>query len=115
MERIDGESTTIVGVMPAAFSSVFLWGPGDIFRPLALTDMEKANRDDNDLSLIGRYHSVKSLEQLNTGLGTLAARLAPLRSEAKSKDGLRAVAHAPGSLASAPRSVPPAAICSGRC
>ena len=31
--RIDGESTTIVGVMPAAFSSIFLWGPGDVFRP----------------------------------------------------------------------------------
>lgn len=90
--RIDGESTTIVGVMPAAFSSVFVWGsPGDLYRPLALTDIEKANRDDNGLKLIGRYRSVDSLEQLNARLDTLATRLAPLRSAARSKDGLRAV------------------------
>jgi putative ABC transport system permease protein len=89
--RIDGESTTIVGVMPAAFSSVFLWGPGDVFRPLALIDAEKSNRSDFSLSLIGRYRSVASLDQLNARLTTLATRLAPLRVEANSKDGLQAV------------------------
>ena len=90
--RLDGESTTVIGVMPAAFTSVFLWGPGDIFRPLALTEVEKNNRIENELRLIGRFHATDSLEQLNTRLTTLAARLAPLRSAANSKDGLRAVA-----------------------
>ena len=89
--RIDGESTTIVGVMPASFSNVFLWGPGDIFRPLAPSDAEKTNHDDTSLNLLGRYRSAASLDQLNTRLTTLAARLAPRRSEARSKDGLRAV------------------------
>ena len=89
--RIDGESTTVVGVMPAVVSSVFLWGPSDIFRPLALTDTEKTNRNDSDFNLLGRYRSTNSLDQLNVRLATLATRLAPLRSEANSKDSLRAV------------------------
>ncbi len=89
--RINGESITIVGIMPLAFSSVFLWGPGDIFRPLALTDTEKGDRVDTGLTLVGRYRSVASLDQLNARLATLATRLAPLHPAARSQDGLRAV------------------------
>jgi len=89
--RLDGESTTIVGVMPPSFSSVFLWGPGDIFRPMGLTEVERTNRTYRELAIIGRYHGVASLEQFNTRLTTLAARLAPLRNEANRNDGLRAV------------------------
>ncbi len=89
--RLDGESTTIVGVMPASFASIMLWGPGDIFRPLALNAEEKINQNFHELGVIARYHSVPSLEQLNTRLGTLATRLAPLRAEANRQDGLHAV------------------------
>ena len=89
--RIDGEGTTIVGVMPATFASVFLWGPGDAFRPLALTDTEKTSRDDASLRLVARFHGAASLDELNARLATLAARLAPQRPRADSSDGLHAV------------------------
>jgi putative ABC transport system permease protein len=89
--RIDGEPTTIVGVTPAAFSSLFLWGPGDAFRPLALTDEEKLNRRNRGLRVIGRSRSDLSLNQLNSRLSTLAQRLAQNRPRENSKDGLRAV------------------------
>ena len=89
--RIDDEPTLIVGVMPAAFSSVFLWGPTDAFRPLALTEIEKRKTDEMDYSLIARRHPNLSAEQLNARLSTITANLAPLRSKDRSEDGLRAV------------------------
>ena len=89
--RVDGEATTVVGVMSAAFSSVFLWGPGDVFRPLALSDTEKRDFDGADYQLLARIHPDISLQQLNTRLATLAERLAVVRPREHSKDGLRAV------------------------
>lgn len=87
---IDGEGTTIIGVMPEEFSSLFLWGPGDIFRPLALTPGEKANTGDNQIQLIGRFAKSMPLDQLNSRLKTVAAQLAPTRIREQSEDGLRA-------------------------
>ncbi|HWA86796.1 MAG TPA: ABC transporter permease [Opitutus sp.] len=87
---IDGEGTTIVGVMPEKFSSVFLWGPGDVFRPLALTPQEKAATSDSQIQLIGRYDRAMTLPQLNSRLKTVAAQLAPTRIREQSEDSLRA-------------------------
>jgi len=89
--RVDGEPTVVVGVMPAAFDSVFLWGPGDAFRPLALTDTERTNRDDAALQIVGRLRAELPLAQINARLATLAQRLAPNRPKANSEDGLRAI------------------------
>jgi predicted permease len=89
--RIDGEPTTIIGVMPKSFSNLFLWGPADAFRPLALTDTEKQDRNEAGLQIVGRYDTGISLEQLNTRLRALATRLAKHRSREFRDDGLRAV------------------------
>lgn len=88
--QIDGEGTTVVGVMPEEFSSIFLWGPGDIFRPLALTPQEKADTGDSQINLIGRHDDSITLPQLNSRLKTVAAQLAPTRTREQSEDGLRA-------------------------
>jgi len=87
---IDGEATMIVGVMPEEFSSLFLWGPGDMFRPLGLTTSEKADRGDSQLTLIGRFDKSLSLEQLNARLKTVAMQLASTRTREQSEDSLRA-------------------------
>ncbi len=89
--RIDGEPTTIIGVMPAAFSSVFLWGPGDAFLPLALTPAERLDFNDTYLRILARYDSGLSLAQFNARLASLAARLARIHPMLGKKDGLRAV------------------------
>jgi predicted permease len=89
--RIDSEPTTIVGVLPQAFASVMLWGPGDAFRPLALTDEEKVSRNNAAISLVARYHSDLTLEQLNQRLAAVAAELATHRPREQSQDGLHAV------------------------
>lgn len=87
---IDDEATTIVGIMPAEFASLFLWGPGDVFRPLGLTPQEKAELGDNQVTLIGRHDRSMPLEQLNTRLKAVASQLAPTRIREQSEDGLRA-------------------------
>lgn len=89
--RVDGEPTTIIGVMPASFTSLFLWGPGDAFRPLALNAVEKVNPNEAALKIIGRRHGDITLAQLNARLATVGEALARLRPRASSKDGLRAV------------------------
>jgi predicted permease len=89
--RIDSQPTTIVGVMPAAFSSLGVFGPGDVFRPLGLTDTEKIDRTDASLTILARYHSTLSFEQLNARLTSIAEQLAQNRPREQSEDGLRAV------------------------
>jgi predicted permease len=90
--RIDGQPTTVVGVMPAEFSSIAIWGPGDAFRPLALTNLEKVNQNDAQIQVIGRCHSDLSIPQLNARLALVAERMARTRSQELSRDGLRAAA-----------------------
>jgi len=87
----DDESTTIVGVAPASFASASLLAPGDVFRPLALTDAEKRDYGSSETRLLARMHAGITLEQLNARLGAIAAQLGPLRPKEHAKDGLRAV------------------------
>lgn len=89
--RVDGEPVTIVGVMPPEFSSVFLWGPGDAFRPMAFKDEEIADRNEATVRILGRYRSDLSLEQVNARLAALASQLARNRPRAQTQDGLNAV------------------------
>jgi putative ABC transport system permease protein len=53
--KLDGEVYTVVGVMPARFS-VMAWGVAarDIWVPIALTDADRAVRDNHNESVIAR-------------------------------------------------------------
>src|SRR5215204_2696197 len=48
--QLDGKSVEIVGVMPPGFEHPILWGPLDIWQPLAFTPERKTNRGTNFLS-----------------------------------------------------------------
>ncbi|AOS46188.1 Macrolide export ATP-binding/permease protein MacB [Lacunisphaera limnophila] len=87
---LDSQPVTIIGVLPAEFANLFLWGPGDVFRPMGLNEQEKATHDDNSLQLITRLEGGLSLDQLNTRLASVAVNLAPTRPREQSEDGLRA-------------------------
>ena len=102
--RIDSEPTTVVGVMPPAFASVFLWGPADVLRPLGLTAMEKEKLGEMEMGLIARRPPHLPLDQFNARLATIARHLAEMRPKDRNEDGLHAVslasvAHNPGTTA----------------
>ncbi|HVZ63325.1 MAG TPA: ABC transporter permease [Lacunisphaera sp.] len=88
---LDNESTTIIGVAPALLVSTPLMQPGDVFRPLALTDAEKRDYGSSETRLVARLHDGITLEQFDARLHTIATQLAPLRPKEHAQDGLRAV------------------------
>lgn len=88
---VDGLPTTLIGVLPENFSNLMLWGPGDAFRPLGLTETEKTARDDTSVQILGRRNPTVTLEQLNARLATVYANQADTRPRGQSEDGLNAV------------------------
>ncbi|HWA28955.1 MAG TPA: ABC transporter permease [Lacunisphaera sp.] len=88
---LDNEPTTIIGVAPASLASAPLLAPGDVFRPLALTDAEKRSYGSSETRLLARLQAGITLEQFNARLQAIAANLGPRRPTEHAGDGLRAV------------------------
>lgn len=73
--QLDGETVEVVGVMPPGFDHPILWGPIDIWQPLAFTREGKANRNTNFLSSFGRLKPGVTIQQAQQSMVTLAANL----------------------------------------
>src|SRR5215213_304805 len=82
--QLDGKSVEIVGVMPPGFEHPILWGPIDIWQPLAFTPERKSNRGNNYLSSFGRLKPGVTIPQAEQSMVALAANL---RQQNKSNDG----------------------------
>ena len=89
--RVDGGPMTIIGVTPPEFSSLFLWGPGDAFRPLAITKDELTFSTDTGVQILGRLDPPISVPQINSQLATIVEHLAENRPRERRHDGLAAV------------------------
>jgi len=94
MVRIDGQPTMIVGIMPESFSTVTLWGPAEVLRPLGLGDLEKLDRTSPSFRILARHAPDLTLAQLDARLRAIATRLAEARPRERKEDGLRAVSFA---------------------
>jgi putative ABC transport system permease protein len=82
--QLDGKTVEIVGVMPPGFEHPILWGPMDMWQPLAFTPERKSNRGNNYLSSFGRLKPGVTIQQAEQSLVGLAANLAQ---QNKSNDG----------------------------
>ncbi len=71
--NLNGETHTIVGVMPARFQ--FPSSDDDLWVPIAFTAQDLANRNRHYLQVLARLKPTASLEQAQTELTTIAARL----------------------------------------
>ncbi|HTZ20780.1 MAG TPA: ABC transporter permease [Opitutaceae bacterium] len=89
--RINGENVTVIGVMPAGFVYPFLWGPMDIWQPIAWTAEQRQNRVNNRLQVVARLRPGISLAQADTEMRGLAARLGREYPQDNGQDGLRVV------------------------
>jgi putative ABC transport system permease protein len=71
--NLHGEPHTVIGVMPQRFQ--FPSNDVDIWTPIAFTSEEAANRDRHYLQVVARLKPGTSLEQAQTEMNTIAARL----------------------------------------
>lgn len=73
--QLDGKTVEIIGVMPPGFEHPILWGPVDIWQPLAFSKEAKGSRNTNYLSSFGRLKPGVTIQQAEQGMITLAANL----------------------------------------
>ena len=73
--QLDGKTVEIIGVMPPGFEHPILWGPVDIWQPLAFSKEAKGSRNSNYLSSFGRLKPGVTIQQAEQGMITLAANL----------------------------------------
>ena len=73
--QLDGKTVEIIGVMPPGFEHPILWGPVDIWQPLALDQKQRANRDTNYLSEFGRLKPGVNIKQAEQSMIALAANI----------------------------------------
>ena len=73
--QLDGKTVEIVGVMPPGFEHPILWGPIDIWQPLAFTPERKSNRGTNYLSEFGRLKPGVTIQQAEQSMVALAANI----------------------------------------
>jgi putative ABC transport system permease protein len=74
--RLDGQRVTIVGVMPPGFDDRQLWGPIEMWRPIAFDAATRAGRGGNFLAMVGRLKPGTTVAAAQAGTSAVAARLA---------------------------------------
>jgi predicted permease len=87
--RLDGESVTVIGVMPARFSTREQWSSVDLLRPLAFGADDRAARGNHYLDVFAKLKPGISIAQGNAALETLAARLRGEHPDTNSDTGFR--------------------------
>jgi predicted permease len=73
--QLDGKTVEIVGVMPPGFDHPILWGPIDMWQPLAFSPEEKAKRDTNYLAEFGRLKPGVTIQQAEQSMIALTANI----------------------------------------
>jgi predicted permease len=73
--RLEGQSVTVVGVMPRGFEHQLLWGPIDLWRPFQIPPQQRQSRFSNSFQEVGRLKAGVSQEQAQQSMVQLAANL----------------------------------------
>jgi len=71
--RLNGESVTIIGVMPARFDYKMLWGNAALIRPLNFTSDQVAYRGYRAFNLLGRLKPGVTSDTIKAQLASVAA------------------------------------------
>ncbi len=88
--RINGESATVIGILPASFEAPLVWGPCDIVRPLTQHSTFPTDRTNTWVDIVGRLKPGVSVKQADSELRTIGARLAQDHPKELATDSLRA-------------------------
>ncbi len=87
--RLDGETVTIIGVMPPTFGDQAAFGHVDVWRPMAFSEELRRNRGGNFLQAFARLKPGVSLVQAQAAMDALAARQARTHPDNNTGIGLR--------------------------
>jgi predicted permease len=90
--RLDGETVTVIGVMPSRFRDRQQWGTVDLLRPMGFTDEQREWRGNNYLDVFARLKPGVSVARGNAALETLAARLRQEHPDSNAGSGFRLMA-----------------------
>src|SRR5688572_5391608 len=71
--RLDGQSVTVVGVMPPGFDYPLLWGTVDLWRPMGFTAEQRSSRGNNYLQMMGRLKPGVSVKRADAEMKAVAA------------------------------------------
>lgn len=89
--RIDSETVTVIGVMPASFRDRPLFGASDLWMPLAWSVEQRANRGGNFLRSVARLKPGVNLAQAQAAMDVLAAGQTREHPDTNAGIGLRVV------------------------
>jgi putative ABC transport system permease protein len=94
---VDGESRTVIGVMPEDFHFSVM-GRANMWVPLAFTDKERADRLNGWLQVVGRMRPSVTIAQAQTAMDPIAQRLEKLYPDSNTNSGifLRSLRHEVG-------------------
>lgn len=89
--RVNGETCSVIGVLPASFEAPLVWGPAEFVRPLTIHPSYPTERKNNWMQIMGRLKPGIGPEQANAELDAVAARLSQSFPEENVGKGLRVV------------------------
>jgi putative ABC transport system permease protein len=73
--KMNGQDVQIIGVMPPGFDHPLLWGPVDVWRPLAFDAKGRHDRDNNWLASFARLKPGVTIEQADQAMKMLATNI----------------------------------------
>ena len=87
--RLDGQPTTVVGVMPEDFEYPLFWGNVDIWRPFAFPASQRDNRGNNFLREFGRLKPGVTFEQADDAMKTVVKQFLTTYQDLDQREGAR--------------------------
>ncbi len=89
--RLDGDTVTVIGVMPPRFHDPMLVGTVDMWQPIAFSSADRQNRGGNYLKVLARLKPGVSLDRVQASLDSTMAGLRQDYPELNPAEGLRVV------------------------
>lgn len=89
--RLNRQEYTIIGVLPESFDAPLIWGTAEYVTPRVVHPEFKDNRTDNWMNALGRLKPGVTIQQAQTELETITARLREAYPEANEHLGVNVV------------------------
>jgi predicted permease len=87
--RLDGQDTTVIGVMPENYEYPLFWGAVEIWRPLAFPAQELTIRASNFLREFGRLKTGVTPEQADAAMKAIGRQVLAEHADLDQREGLR--------------------------